>query len=145
MGTIIALVLAGSVGAAVSFVLARRFVLRAAARGRSAVRAELAPGEAVRHEGTVNCFGVASGGVGQVRGNGTLVITDARIVFALWSPTRVLPIDRASVTAVDRARSHLAKTRGVELLRITWVVDGSEDSAAFQVDGIERWEAAMAA
>jgi hypothetical protein len=39
-----------------------------------------------------NFFGQESAGVGQVRGNGTLVLTSTALIFEMWVPQRVVEI-----------------------------------------------------
>lgn len=97
-------------------------------------------------EDGANSFGVESQGRWQIRGNGCLAATANEILFIMWWPRREVRIARDSVTAVERARSHLGKYVGHQLLRVRFTnPDGNPDSIAWWVADLERWEALLAA
>ena len=78
-------------------------------------------------------FGQESKGVGQVRGNGTLVITDDLLVFEMWLPRRELVIPRKNIVRIETPISFLGKTRGTQLLKVIFQDSaGAQDSAAWQ-------------
>lgn len=131
---ILGVVLAAAVGLRVLLVTGR-----AAQRGRERAARAVGDGEQVLRQGTATSFGQQSLGPAQVRGAGTLVLTDEALVFALWLPARTLRIPRAAVLGVDTARSHLAKTRGTLLLRVHWRTADGDDTIAWQVEDLDGW------
>lgn len=130
MALVIALPLIAS--AVIAFVIVRG--------GRSRAQARLAevPG-AVRRSTAATSLGRTSLGEGQVRGTGTLVLTDDEVAFAQWRPDQLIRIPRASILQTDTTRSHLGKTMNADLLRIRWTADGEEDTVVFFVRGLEPW------
>jgi hypothetical protein len=91
-----------------------------------------------------NFFGQESAGVGQVRGNGTLVLTSNVLIFEMWVPQRTVKIPLDRITSVDTVKSFLAKTRGVPLLRVSFQQEnGLPDAAAWQVRDVEGVMAAI--
>ena len=123
------------VGAGVAWAWMRR----AASAGRRAALAAVGD-EPVARSADANSFGVSSAGRGQVRGNGTLVLTDRSLVFAQWAPARTVHVPLAAVTEVATPRSHLGKSRGVRLLRVSWRrQDGVEDAIGLQVHDLDDW------
>jgi len=92
----------------------------------------------------VNFYGVASRGAGQVRGNGTLVLTPDELVFFQLMPAREIRVPRAAVTGTEVARSFLGKTQGRDLLVVSWSVDGVHDKAAFLLRELDAWRTALA-
>lgn len=110
------------------------------------VRARLGAGRILLMEDGANSFGVESRGRAQIRGNGCLAATADEILFLMWWPRREVRIPRRAVTGVERARSHLGKTVGHELLRVRFTNDeGRPDSIAWWVRDVSRWEALLAA
>ena len=108
------------------------------------MRARLGETEIVAIDESANCFGVESAGVWQVRGNGCLGATNDEVLFIMWFPRKELSIPRESITVVERARSHLGKSIGRELLRVRFTNDnGQPDSAAWYVRDLPVWEAAL--
>ena len=111
------------------------------ARIAADVRARLGADRIVALEDGANCFGVESGGRWQIRGNGRLAATADEILFVMWFPRREVHIRRDRVTAVERARSHLGKTVGQELLRVRFTNDeDNPDSVAWWVADLAEWE-----
>lgn len=107
--------------------------LRRRARGHFA-------GLALVREEDANSFGVESAGSWQVRGNGTLALTDDELLFAQWVPNRLLRIERRSIVEVTTTRSHLGKTIGRELLKVVWTTElGAQDSIALWVKDLDGW------
>jgi hypothetical protein len=93
-----------------------------------------------------NFFGVQSRGKAQIRGNGCLAATDAEILFLMWWPRREIRIARDRVTSIERARSHLGKSVGYELLRVHFTNDeGAPDSVAWWVADLPEWERVLQA
>ena len=91
-----------------------------------------------------NSFGIESKGVVQIRGNGCLAASDEELMFLMWLPRRELVIPRPLITGVERVRSHLGKTIGRDLLKVTFTSsEGNPDSVAWYVSDIEAWESAL--
>lgn len=110
------------------------------------VHARLGAGSIVAEEDGANFFGVESRGAAQLRGNGHLAASADEIVFVMWLPRRELTIPRSRITGVERAKSHLGKTIGRELLRVRFTNDGGEpDSVAWFVRDLAAWESALGA
>lgn len=105
------------------------------------IQARLGPDRVLSIEDGANSFGVESGGAGQIRGNGCLAASADEILFIMWFPRREIRIPRANVTAVERARSHLGKRIGRDLLLVRFTNEkGAPDSVAWWVRDVERWE-----
>ena len=89
--------------------------------------------------GQANFFGQASEGKAQVRGLGTLLLTDAEVAFVQLMPARELRIDRSSITSCRVTRHFLGKTQGRDLLVVVWETNGMGDAAAFDTPNISDW------
>lgn len=101
----------------------------------------LSPGRVLQLEDGANSFGVESRGKAQIHGNGCLAASADDILFVMWWPRREIHIPRRRVTAVERARSHLGKTIGRELLRVRFTnEEGMPDSIAWWVRDLVQWE-----
>jgi hypothetical protein len=112
--------------------------------GRRARRKHLQGLDLLLEDQGANSLGVESAGPWQVRGNGNLALTEDELLFAQWVPDRLLRIPRRSIVAVSTTRSHLGKTIGRPLLKVTWVNDeGGEDSIALWVRNPDRWTASL--
>ena len=91
-----------------------------------------------------NSFGIESKGVAQIRGNGCLAASDDQLMFLMWLPRRELVIARPLITGVERVRSHLGKTIGRDLLKVSFTNnEGTPDSVAWYVSDLEAWESAL--
>jgi hypothetical protein len=87
-----------------------------------------------------NFFGLQSLGVKQVRGNGVLILTKEYLYFEYWIPKRQVTIDLDRIESITKANSHLAKTKGRELLKIFYnQKNGTKDSAAWLVKNLDAW------
>jgi hypothetical protein len=90
-------------------------------------------------QGPARSLGQTSLGKGQVRGSGTLALDGEELVFALAVPARTTRMPLASITTVDTTRSHLGKSVGSKLLRVSWNGEQGEDSIALQVPDLDGW------
>lgn len=107
---------------------------------KSAAQARAAAGDEVLCDTSANSFGVTSRGMAQIRGNGCLCLGSEQLVFVLWLPRRKLEIPRSKLLGVEKVRSHLGKTKGVSLVKVTFTNDaGEEDSVAWAVRDLSRW------
>jgi hypothetical protein len=112
-------------------------------RARKAYEARVAAaGEAVL-SGQANFFGQASAGKSQIRGLGTLVLTETELVFVQLVPARELRVSRESITSTGVTRHFLGKTQGRDLLVVTWDVNGMGDAAAFDTPNIDAWRSKL--
>jgi hypothetical protein len=101
-------------------------------------------GFALLREADANSFGVESAGVKQVRGNGSLALTEDELLFAQWAPNRVLRIPRSAIVHVTKTSSHLGKTVGRDLLKVVWSTElGQQDSVALWVRDLDGWLLAL--
>jgi len=92
-----------------------------------------------------NFFGQESRGVTQMRGNGTLVLTDSELYFELLLPRREFHIPLASIQAIETATSHLGKTIGRPLLKVVFRNEaGQTDSIVWYVSDVEGLKQAIA-
>ena len=98
----------------------------------------------IRVFGRANFFGQESLGVGQVRGNGVLVLTDTELYFELWYPTKIVRIPITSIQRIDTPISHLTKTRFKELLKVFFTNEKhQDDSAAWLITHLREWKDAL--
>ena len=95
----------------------------------------------VRESIGANFFGRLSLGMGQIRGNGVLVLTPDELYFMMFVPRRevTIPLDR--ITSVSMPRSHLRKTVWMKLLRVDFASESGEDAAAWAVRDPGQWVA----
>lgn len=111
---------------------------------KSAAEARAAAGDEVICDTTANCFGITSRGVAQLRGNGCLCLGQRQLVFVQWIPHRKLEIPRERLLKVEQVRSHLGKSKGASMIKVSFTNDqGQEDSAAWMVRSLEDWTRAL--
>jgi hypothetical protein len=110
---------------------------------REEIRRKFAGKQIVRESVGANFFGRSSKGVGQIRGNGALVLTPQDLYFVMFAPRREVVIPLETVTSVTTPRSHLGKTIGSKLLRVDFRTPAGEDAAAWAVRDAESWAAAV--
>ena len=128
------LILVGTlaVSAVVALVIVRR------GRVRAQERLAEVPGPTLRSTAATS-LGRESQRGDQVRGTGTLVLTEAEVAFAQWRPDHLVRIPRPGIVEVDTTRSHLDKTMNHDLLRIRWATPDGEDTVAFFVRDLDPW------
>ncbi len=87
-----------------------------------------------------NCFGQETVGLAQVRGNGTLVLTEEGLFFKMWMPQKTIMIDMAEITGLEIVKSHLGKTKFCPLLKVSFTnQEGVQDSVAWLVPDPNDW------
>ena len=87
-----------------------------------------------------NFFGRESLGRGQLRGNGTLILTADELFFSLWLPKREFRIPLAAATGVETPRSHLGKSVGRKLLKVNYTnQEAKPDAIGWLVPDLEQW------
>ena len=98
----------------------------------------------VLRDGSVNFFGVRSRGMGQVRGNGVLSLTDGRLHFLMWLPRRELSIPVRAISATETPESFLGKSVFRALLEVDFENEAGEpDAAAWLVGDLPAWRDAV--
>jgi len=145
-----ALVLLLSITGALALVIVLSLIARAALRKVAAMMtAEIATRfspEAIRRQDTAaNYFGRESLGMGQVRGNGGLVLTHDTLWFMLAVPRREVTIPLNRIEAVEVRRKHLGKRIGRDLVYVRWSTDEGPDAAAWCVRDPAAWITALEA
>lgn len=93
---------------------------------------------------SVNYFGRQSDGVMQMRGNGSLLLTEDSLVFELWVPQKRLMIPLNSITEITNPRAFLGKSKGQRLLRIDYTGENNQpDAAAWLVRNLETTQTSI--
>ncbi|HST06129.1 MAG TPA: hypothetical protein VLQ48_15550 [Chloroflexia bacterium] len=82
-------------------------------------------------------FGQESRGVTQMRGNGTLILTDDELLFKQWVVSKEFRIPLRSIQSIETRRSFLGKTQGVQLLKVNYLTEsGAPDAIAWRVSDL---------
>jgi hypothetical protein len=97
------------------------------------------PAETPFRMAPANFFGLSSQGMSQIRGNGSLFLTERQLVFRLLVPCRWIEIPVGGITRVENPRSFLGKTKGKRLLAVYFRHEGQDDSAAWLVADLNGW------
>ena len=85
-------------------------------------------------------FGQESRGVTQMRGNGTLILTDSDLIFELWVPATEFRIPLQRIQSIENPTSFLGKTRFSPLLKVVYTNEqGATDAMAWQVPDLSGW------
>lgn len=128
------------VGLGIVFGLVSLILRRVAQRSREAAHQQY-PGARLVDSGTL-FFGQQSRGAGQMRGNGTLIVTDSDIIFQQWVANREFRIPLTTIQSIENPSSFLGKSQGVSLLQINFLNDNGEaDAMAWRVrdlGGVQR-------
>lgn len=90
-----------------------------------------------------NCFGLQSAGVWQVRGNGGLVLTKDCLHFFMLLPHKEFRVPLTNITQLTIAKSHLGKATPFDLLKVTFLNEGKEDSIAWLIKNPRNWISAI--
>jgi hypothetical protein len=79
-------------------------------------------------------FGQQSRGVMQMRGNGTLILTDNELLFKQWVVNKEFRLPLKSIQSIEIPSSFLGKTQGVQLLKVSYLNEsGVPDALAWRV------------
>jgi hypothetical protein len=114
-------------------------ILRSVARRKEADAWRRFP-QAYRIDRAAGFFGQQSRGAMQIRGNGTLILTDSELIFEMWLPSREFRIPLASIESLENPMSFLGKSRFTPLLKIVFIDErGNKDSMAWQVRDLSGW------
>jgi hypothetical protein len=115
------------------------FVLGKVARTKEAGARERYP-TARRVDRGASFFGQESRGAMQMRGNGTLILTDSELIFEMWVPDREFRIPLRSIQSLENPRWFLGKSRFARLLKVAYTdAQGSTDAMAWQVADLAGW------
>jgi hypothetical protein len=141
MGESLKIILPVFAGLLVVMVVIRFAIAWLRRRTREHIRRKFAGKLIVRDSIGANFFGRLSVGMGQIRGNGVLVLTPDELYFMMFVPRRevTIPLDR--ITSVSTPRSHLGKTVGIKLLRVDFASESGEDAVAWAVQRLGQWVA----
>jgi hypothetical protein len=83
-------------------------------------------------------YGQESRGVRQLRGNGTLVLTDSELYFEKWLPRHEHRITLDAIQAIETPSSYLGKTNFRPLLKVVFKdAAGNIDSMGWLVSDLE--------
>ena len=133
-------------GVAIAVIWLVRNVKRRKADARSEIERDVLRGRpAKRLDERAQFFGLQSKGATQMRGLGTLVLTEEELAFVLWMPHQTIRIPLPDIVVVDEATSHLGKTVFTPLLRVRWRTAGVEETVAWRVADPAGWTADLAA
>ncbi|MFO8082257.1 MAG: hypothetical protein R6V07_18405 [Armatimonadota bacterium] len=98
----------------------------------------------VTRDPSANLIGVRSRGVGAVRGNGVLSLTERSLQFVMWLPRRSFSIALDDVTSVETPKSFMGRSKLRELLQVNFTDErGEEDAAAWVVADLPAWKRAL--
>lgn len=102
---------------------------------------ETIPADQIVHQDTgALSFGLTSRGKWQGRGNGALALTDTSLVFLRLWPADEIRIPRETITGVTTPLSHLGKSYGRKLLKVSFTsASGEPDSIALFVRDLPSW------
>ena len=132
--------IAVAVGVFVALIIAYRLLVGLGRARVDEVQDRLGAGQIRKMVASANCFGVESGGYGQIRGNGVLALTDEELYFLMWIPKREIRIPLEDVIEVSTPKTHLGKTKMQPLLKISFTNrEGESDSVAWLVPDLEDW------
>ena len=93
---------------------------------------------------SANFYGQESKGVMQLRGNGTLVLTDTELYFEQWIVQREFRIPLAAIQALETPSSYLGKTNFRPLLKVVFRDEsGHTDSMGWLVGDVEALKRAV--
>jgi hypothetical protein len=121
------------------------FVKSALRRAEQQLDAALGGQPVQLRDSMANCFGLASLGRVQVRGNGSLALTRDTLGFQYaLSKKPPLLIPRSAIQKVESTRSHLGKRVGRPLLTVHFLdAAGNADVVAWLVRDLDRWSAEL--
>jgi hypothetical protein len=89
-------------------------------------------------------FGQESRGAKQLRGNGTLILTDSDLIFEMWVPNREFRIPLQTIQSLENPTAFLGKSRFAPLLKVVYSnAQGTPDAMAWQVPDLDGWMRAI--
>lgn len=126
------------------FAVTFNIIFRQLRRQEEQVRAKF-PGKLVLMTGRgANFAGQKSKGLGQVRGNGVLLLFEDMLHYEMLLPQKTLSIPLEKITRVGKENSFLAKTKGIPLMVVEFTnEDGQPDAAGWWVNKLDEWVAVL--
>ncbi len=113
--------------------------LRNTARQKEAAARAHYP-QALQIDRAASFFGQESRGVTQMRGNGTLILTDTDLIFEMWVPATEFRIPLRRIQSLENPTAFLGKTRFTPLLKVVYTNEqGATDAIAWQVPDLSGW------
>lgn len=87
-----------------------------------------------------NFFGQESLGLGKIRGNGVLLLTNEDLYFGMWKPKRELAIPVKSIVEITNPKLHMHRSIFRPLLKVVFKNEKDEsDSVAWFVQQLNEW------
>ena len=87
-----------------------------------------------------NFFGQESLGLGKIRGNGVLLLTEKELYFGMWKPKKEILVPVKSITDIANPKSHMHRSILRPLLKVIFKNNNGEfDSVAWFVQHLEQW------
>ena len=106
---------------------------------KAAIDTHFSPGEMVLSSYKANFFGLESKGMGQVRGNGALVLTREKVWFKQLAVNRIIDIPLCDIVQVETVHSHLGKSIFRPLLKVQFNVGTTLDAIVWYVPNPQEW------
>lgn len=121
----------------------RMLIRQARNRIRRAIQQRYSRAEIQRLDERANFAGQQSHGKGQLRGNGTLLLTHDELAFFMLLPSRELIVPTDAITKVELVRSFAGRALPWRMLCVHWQTDEGEDAAAWAVKDAGTWQTAV--
>ncbi|MFX0080806.1 MAG: hypothetical protein ACFE94_03540 [Candidatus Hodarchaeota archaeon] len=87
-----------------------------------------------------NFFGQELLGLGKIRGNGVLLLTEEELFFGMWKPKKEILIPVKSIIEIKNPKSHMYRSVLRPLLNVIFTNEkGVTDSIAWYVRDLEKW------
>ncbi|MFX0164617.1 MAG: hypothetical protein ACFFAG_11495 [Promethearchaeota archaeon] len=87
-----------------------------------------------------NFFGQELLGLGKIRGNGVLLLTEEELFFGMWKPKKKILIPVKSIIEIKNPKSHMYRSVLRPLLNVIFTNEkGVTDSIAWYVRDLEKW------
>lgn len=113
-------------------------------RKRLAVRIQRrCPAGEILAMGNASFAGRRLAGLGQLRGNGVLLLQKDRLCFLMLWPERELEIPLVAITALSSDRAFLGRVGLKPFLIVDFLGEGGPDAVAFAVESAEGWIGAL--
>jgi hypothetical protein len=104
------------------------------------ITAQYRPDDILMQDLKANYFGRESAGVGQLRGNGGLLLTAKQLHFFMFLPKSDISIPLTAITKLTITKSHLGKATLYDLLKVTFLANGQPDSIAWYLTEPTVWK-----
>ncbi len=89
---------------------------------------------------SANSFRQESLDIGQVRGNGLLILTEEELYFGMYLPRKDFHIPLNLIYEAKTTKGHLGKTKSRKLLKVEFTnIERQSDSLAWLVNDLDTW------